>query len=477
MTASHKNAGFDLLERLQGAADAARAMTDASDAGISGAVVISTCNRFEAYLDVDVPEGQSPIEPVHSALRIVADTADLAPSELRSTVDLVHGQAVAHHLFSVASGLESVVVGEGEISGQVKRALTRAHGEGTTTPELERLFQSAARTSRRVKNDTRLGAEGRSLVRLSLELASSRISDWSGVRVLLVGTGRYAAASLAALRDRGAADIRVYSPSGRAAKFAKSHELDWVREDDYHAEAAAAELIVTCTTSEAFVVDPALLQAGRAALAVDDALPRLHAADAVLRAAERQLVIDLGLPRNVDPAVVDVTGVELLDLETVRIHAPLGDFDQTDAAREIVHVAAREFGHGTEALDIAPAVVALRKHLFDVLDGELERVAGRDADGRIEEALRHLVGRLLHTPMVRSRDYAARGEQAEWIAGLEAVHGVVVPGAPSQSAPKLDDLGRRRSAAFREAGTAASPSSVDGGPSAPRRPGAERSAS
>ena len=217
LSASHKNAGFDMLERLSASADAAAGRIVDGHAALQGAVVVATCNRFEAYLDLATPEGESPVPIVHEAIRAVGDVAGLEPEELRSTFDFAHGNAVAGHLFSVASGLESVVVGEGEIAGQVRRSLERARDEGTTTPELERLFQRASQTSRTVKNRTGVGSAGRSLVRLALELASSRVADWGKARVLLVGTGQYAGASLAALRDRGANDVRVYSPSGRAA--------------------------------------------------------------------------------------------------------------------------------------------------------------------------------------------------------------------------------------------------------------------
>jgi glutamyl-tRNA reductase len=120
-----------------------------------------------------------------------------------------------------------------------------------------------------------------------------------------------------------------------------------------------------------------------------------------------------------------VPGIELLDLETIRIHAPLEEFGATDAARAIVGGAARAFGEAREEQDVAPAVVALRRHVFDLLDGEIERARSRgDADGRTEEALRHMAGVLLHTPMVRSRELARAGEQQAWIDGIAAIFGV-----------------------------------------------------
>lgn len=433
LTASHKNAGFDMLERLSATSEHAAPRIIDGHAAVQGAVVVATCNRFEAYLDLDTPDGESPVDAVHDAIRAVGDVAELESDELRSTFDFVHGNAVAGHLFAVASGLESVVVGEGEIAGQVRRSLERARREGTTTPELERLFQRASQTSRRVKNRTGIGSEGRSLVRLALDLAESRVTDWAGVRVLLVGTGRYAGASLAALRDRGVTDVAVYSPTGRGTRFAANHGIEAVASNGYAMAAAGADLIVTCTVVDHHVVDRGLIELGRTELAVAARpapvalLPGHERGDADDTASDapRQLVIDLGLPRNVDPDVAELPGVELLDLETIKIHAPLEEFGATDAARELVERAARNFGRVGEELDLAPAVVALRTHVFDVLDAEIDRARARgDDDGRTEKALRHMAGVLLHTPMVRSREYARAGEQQAWLEGLEAIFGI-----------------------------------------------------
>jgi glutamyl-tRNA reductase len=439
LTASHKNAEFDMLERLSANADQAATRILAGHDALQGAVVVATCNRFEAYLDVDLgaPEGTSPVPAVHEAIRAVGGVAGLEADELRSTFGFVHGNAVAGHLFAVASGLESVVVGEGEIAGQVRRSLERARTEGTTTPELERLFQRASQTSRRVKNETGIGGEGRSLVRLALDLAESRVTDWAAARVLLVGTGRFAGASLAALRDRGVVDVRVYSPSGRGARFAANHAIESVARSEYAAAAAGADVIVTCTTAEQHVVDQTLLARGRDELAASVAL---LPGGATPMPERRQLVIDLGLPRNVAPDVVELPGVELLDLETIKIHAPLEEFGATDAARAIVTRDARDFGDTAEERDLAPAVVALRRHVFDILDAEIARARSRgDDDARTEAALRHMAGVLLHTPMVRSREYVARGEQRTWIDGVEAIFGVVPEVATTASVTAVDD--------------------------------------
>lgn len=441
LSANHKNSSFDVLEKLSVGADAAAGGILGGHRALTGAVIVATCNRFEAYLDLDEPAGASPLPAVYAAIEAVSASTGVSSSLLRDTLDLVHGNGVADHLFAVTSGLESVVVGEGEIAGQVRRSLEEARANGTTSPELERLFQRASQTSRGVKNRTGIGAAGRSLVRLALELAESRVTDWASTRVLLVGTGRYAGASLAALRDLGVTEVRVFSPSGRAERFATSHQIEALPTDAdaLAAETALADLILTCTTADHHVIDARLLTVGRALVAARRGSPAAAgpAVSAAMRACPtdperepgRQLVIDLGLPRNVDPDVSTVAGVELLDLETIRIHAPLEELDATSEARRLVDRAARKFSAVAEEQSLAPAVVALRSHVFDILDAEIERARARgDSSEQTEAALRHLAGVLLHTPMVRSRKLARAGEQAAFLGGLDALFGIEVAG-------------------------------------------------
>ncbi|RNE66994.1 glutamyl-tRNA reductase [Cryobacterium tepidiphilum] len=428
LSASHKNSSFDVLERLSVGADATAQDLMQRHQALDGAVVVATCNRFEAYLDLGQPFGTATDAVVEAAVGAVSTHTGVAADVLRSSLELVHGPAVAQHLFSVTSGLESVVVGEGEIAGQVRRSLEAARAAGTTSPELERLFQRASQTSRGVKNRTGIGSAGRSLVRLALDLAESRVTDWAATRVLLVGTGRYAGASLAALRDRGVEDVRVYSPSGRGRKFATSHGIAFVPEGTLAAEAAEADLIVTCTVLDRHVIDASVLVAGRNELADLHsvvATVQLPGPDASL-ARERQLIIDLGLPRNVDPDVIEVDGVELLDLETIKLHAPLEELDATSEARELVGRAARKFSEVSSEQSLAPAVVALRAHVFTVLDAEIERARTRGDSAQTEAALRHLAGVLLHTPMVRARELARAGEQQSYVDALDALFGLQV---------------------------------------------------
>ena len=378
-----------MLESLSLAAPGATdALLRSSDI-VTGAVVLATCNRFEAYLDIDDELDAAPAEAVTTTLQALSDASGLSAAALSDSIAVHEGPDVAAHLFAVTAGLDSVVVGEDEIAGQVGRALDRARIGRTTTRDLEQLFQRATRTSRGVKNLTSIGGRDRSLVRLALELASSRIADWSEASVLIVGTGQYAATTVAALRDRGARDIRVFSRTGRGPAFAAKHGI---------------------TNSTNFQVDVVIACTANTVLGPD-----------YFVGSSRRLVIDLGLPRNIEPIVSEVAGVELLDLETVRLHAPLDALSAHDDATAIVRGAAAEF---TAEREIEPTIVALRTHVFDLLEAEISRARARGAGDDTEAALRHLAGVLLHGPSARGREWALEGRAAEFTAGLNAVYGI-----------------------------------------------------
>lgn len=379
---SHRTSDLTFLESLAVRSEHTL-RTLGSHPDVHGVVVLSTCNRFEVYLDSAFPD----------AVTTVAQAVGIDAIELAKHANAVAGEDAARHLFSVAAGLESVVVGEDEISGQVSRALAAARESGTASSQLERLFQSAVKTSRSVKNRTALGSSGRSIVRLGLELAASRFADWTALRVLVVGTGRYAATTVAALRERGSADISVYSPRGRAAEFAAKYALTPVI--DLTSALAEADLTITCTSRDHYVIDGEQVRAGH-----------------------RRLFIDLGLPRNIDPAVAQIPRIELLDLEIIGLHAPQDALTATDDARELVNAAVAGLTADTA---IAPAAVALRRHVLSLLDNEL---AQHDANPEVERALRHFAGVLLHGPSVRARELAQDGRAMEFVDGVRAVFGV-----------------------------------------------------
>lgn len=415
VTANHKTASFEMLERLSRTPDDVAPNLLRLAPCVQGVVVVSTCNRFEAYVEVDEPVTAAAAVGVEAVLEAIEQSAGIPTEELDGAYAVHSGRRVAEHLFAVASGLESVVSGEGEIAGQVRRALTTARKHGTTSPELERLFQRASQAQRKVKNVTALVRAGRSLVRLALELADSRIADWSAERVLLVGTGSYAAVTLATLRERGATNISVYSPSGRAELFAKKHDITAVAEADYARIATASSLLITCTTATEPVLGRAQLQgpAGNTA------------AGCPMGQQTSQLVIDLGMPRNVDPDIAGLEGVALLDLETIRLHAPLEELQATDAARTVVREAADTFHVVGAQQSVTPSVVAFRTHILSLMEAEIERARSRgDEGGKVEQAMRHLAGVLTHTPTTRAHELAAQGRGDEFAAALETLYGI-----------------------------------------------------
>jgi glutamyl-tRNA reductase len=403
LTANHRNTDFDVLDRISHVTGTDAADRVAAHDFVRGVVVLSTCNRFEAYVELDEPlTGAAAL--AHAAVIDALRDAGVAAQDAEALADSsgsLLGDDVVRHLFAVSSGLESMVVGEEEISGQVQRSLVAARAAGTTSTLLEQAFQRAAHATRSVRAKADVAAGGRSLARIALDLADSRVTDWATVRVLLVGTGQYAATTITALRARGADDVRVFSATGRAEKFALKYN---VRPERVLRDAIAdADIVLTCTAR--YVVTPD---------DIPDTAPRL--------------IVDLGLPRNVDPAVGELDGVELMDLELLGRHAALPELGA--GAHELVGSAAATF---TAERAAASAVVAVRTHIQQLLDAELARLGGSvDADA-VAAALRHFAGVLSHTPSVRARELAAEGRIDEFEAALGTVFGLEVD-APADAA-------------------------------------------
>ena len=417
-TANHHLSSFDLLESLAAHDSSETEAVLREIAGVNGAVVLSTCNRFEAYLDVVETVPADDLRA--SVLQTLSNSTGIPTSALANSIGTLQDADVAPHLFGVSAGLKSVVIGEDEIAGQVRRALEQARESGGASSALERLFQAASRTSKTVKSTTAVGRADRSLVRLGLELASSRIADWADTQVLLIGTGQYAATTVAALRDRGAQDVTVYSPSGRAVPFAT--RLSLAVAEELEAAVAEVDLVIACTSRELPVLTGTELSPGR-----------------------HRLVIDLGLPRNVSPEVASLPGIELLDLETIRLHAPLEELSATADAHAVVDDAVASFSTGEAERSTSAAVVALRKHVLATLENEIERSRGRGTWSAHSEAdLRHFAGVLLHGPSMRARELARAGRGEDFIKALDSLFGIEPEGSaasgPAASGSDADEL-------------------------------------
>lgn len=404
LVSSHKNVDLNTVARVSTGVGAI-APTLVHHGPLKGLVTLSTCNRLELY-------GEAPSTPeeteatIEEIVQRVAADADLDPTFVRGAFDVHFDDDAASHLFTVVSGLESAVVGEREITGQVRRALVNAREEGTASSELIRLFETAARTARTVGAQTSLGERGRSIVSVALDLASEVAPlPLEEANVLVFGTGAYAGATMAALQSRGCRNICVYSASGRSAEFTAKRGGTPVADEGFGEALRTADVVIGCS--------------GGSAPMPAETFP-----------AGPRVVVDLALTRDFDPSVADLPGVELITLESVRLAAPEETDESVSAARDIVARASRDFRSRRHQQNVDSAIVALRQHTMSVLDAEMDKVrhqygCGAQAE-QVEFAMRRMMHSLLHTPMVKARRLAAEGREQEFVDAIEALYDISV---------------------------------------------------
>lgn len=411
LVASHQTVDLSTVAHL--ANGALELSTESIDATLRGLVVLSTCNRLEIYGETagsGVATEQKTsydVEQVSQAIfDRLAQTSGLDFSVVESSFDIFYDERATHHLFTVTAGLESAVVGEREITGQVRRAIATAQEQGEASGNLVRLFDNAAHTARRVGQQTLLGTRGRSIVSVALDLAHDVAEKtWDARSALIIGTGAYAGATVAALRERGCTEISVYSQSGRAATFADKRGILPVFPGHLQEAMSGADIIIGCSGSS----NP---------LRVED-IP-----------AGKHVILDLALTRDFAPEVADLPGVDLVTLESVRLAAPDETNSSVMLAHTIVDSSVAEFTVKEKARNVDAAIVALREHTMSILDSELKKVrahygCGAAAD-QVEMAMRRMAKSLLHTPTVRARALAKEGRESDYIAALEALYGIEV---------------------------------------------------
>ncbi|WP_277213494.1 glutamyl-tRNA reductase [Isoptericola croceus] len=448
LTASHHELDLDALERLSTGSMSVGRTVVGTCRPVQGTVVISTCNRFELYLDVDAPlDGDTVRHATRHVAELVAESSGVTAEVAATSFTVRTGPEVAEHLFAVAAGLDSMVVGEREIAGQVKRALAESRADGTTSKTLELLFQTASRTSKQVGHSTALGGAGRSLVSVGLDLAGESLRPYPAVRAVIIGTGAYAGAAVAALSARGCDDVRVYSQSGRAADFATSHGIGAVGQDQESLVEALeeADLVVSCSGARGRRPGSPAASAPGAEASLEYVLDAASVARARDRAAARAgdepesdalVILDLALHRDVDPSVADVEGVLLYDLASLTAHAPTTERAVVDQARAIVTDAAARFEETRLGRAADGAVVALLDEAerqvaaevgaaVDRLTAELAPLGHAPTESDREEiarSVRRRVHAALHGRIVAARATAlaeARAAEAAVVAGAE----------------------------------------------------------
>ena len=421
---------------------------------LRGAVVVRTCNRLASLVDAprrlassdaaragsacpgSAPAGSAcPGSAVSGSVpagstRLGSNTAlagsGAAPAvadDVRAVLahcaelplEQVHLRHLAGHqahldLFATAAGLESMVVGEREIAGQLRRAFHAAWEEDTLSCDLGRALEHASRTSRLVATHTGLASSGRSVVAVGLDLATQALRDaklrpLKEAQVVLVGTGAYAGTTVTALRELGATNVRVYSRSERAQIFAQGRGIGWVDEAGLGQALDAADLVVTCRGLGSPVLTREIVQRVKTPL----------------------VILDLALQRDVDAAVADLAGISYIDLLSVQRAVPQAHGEQVRAAREIVAREVDVFERSLGARSMDPVVRRLRSHVDEVVGEEISRL--RPVDGCIStddatRALRHLAARLIHNPTVMARKAGESGQQDAYLEALQLVLGM-----------------------------------------------------
>ncbi len=421
LVATHADIDLETVAQLSNGSSELASATLTDSPEVSGAVVLATCNRYEVYGETS---SAADLEAARSALvSQISELSGLNEQMVSRSFSTHVGPDVTRHLFAVSAGLDSAVVGEREIAGQVRRALISAQQKGTASSGLVRLFQAASKTAKDVGAQTALGSRGLSIVSVALDLATdlAENDDWSTKKVVVFGTGAYAGATMSLLRERGCTDISVYSSSGRAEGFVATRGGTALDADSLPAAVAEADVMIGCSGSDNQVE------------AQD--LARVRA-----NSGKPLIAIDLALTHDFDPAVGELDDVELLTLESVRLAAPQEQAESLTQASSIVTKAAQSFESEREARSVDTAIVALRRHTMNVLDAEMEKVRARHgctaAAEEVEFALRRMVKQLLHIPTVRARELAANGQQEEYVAALEALYGIQVeqPQSPAPAA-------------------------------------------
>ena len=407
---SHKSASVSVLERAAVGGDTlGKLLHDVAHLpDIAETFVISTCNRVEVYAEVDRFHGG-----VAGVCDLLSRHSGIPAHELTGHMYVHYENRAVQHLLAVSSGLESVVVGEDQIIGQVRSALKLADDQGTLGRSLRDLGRLALRTGKRARAETGIDRLGLSLVGVGIEQAVGS-GDLSGRDVLVVGAGAMSGLAVATAARAGAAKVTVANRTRPKAERLAAGVGGAVADfTDLPAAIAAADLVISCTGAAGLVIT-----APDVRLALDG------------RSADRPLVfLDLAMPRDVDPEVGNLPGVRVIGMDQLSGTGGGVGAEDVAAVRAIVEEEFAAYGSAVRAARVTPTVVALRAKAATVVDAELGRLAGRLSDegvsGRaleeIAQTVRRVVDKLLHAPTVRVKELASSPDGEEYAAALRVL--------------------------------------------------------
>ena len=420
---SHKSAPVSTLERAAVTGDTlGKLLHDVARLpDIAETFVISTCNRVEVYAEVDRFHGG-----VAGVCDLLSRYSGIPATELTSCLYVHYEDRAVQHLLAVSCGLESMVVGEDQILGQVRAALKVAGDHGTLGRSLRDLGRLALRTGKRARAETGIDRLGLSLVSVGIELAVVRLAEpvntapLAGLRVLVVGAGGMSGLAVATAARAGAERVAVANRT-RAKAERLAAGVGGVVADftDLATAIAQADLVISCTGAAKPVITEKVVR---------DVLGRRDD-------GRRLVLLDLAMPRDVDPAVADLVGpsgaaVSVIDMDTLRGSggSGVGD-DEVAAVRAIVEDEFAAYGYAVRAARVTPTVVALRAKAATVVDAELARLAGRLSEEsvsghaleEIAQTVRRVVDKLLHAPTVRVKELASSPDGEEYAAALRVL--------------------------------------------------------
>ena len=402
---------LDLLERVAVTeAELPKALGRLRDrSNLSEVVILSTCLRTEVYAVVErFHEGVDDLEEFLAAI------SGSPPEALADHFTVRFDDDVASHLFTVAAGLDSAVLGESEVLGQVRRAWERAQSERVSGPVLGALFRHAVETGKRVRSETAIARGITSLSHGAVALAAGRRSEGlAGARVLVVGAGEMGEGVVQALDGLGIAELVVANRTpdrtdgvvaGLAAPFASRVTATGL--DELGSLVSGADVVFTTAGATHPLIDRTMVEAATAARPAESTL----------------LIVDLGVPRNVEPAAAGLDGVVLLDMEVLRsavAEALSGRQDEVAAATRIVTDEVERYRTASRARDAAPMVSALRSRVEAARRAELDRQRSKHSEltgpqwDQVDAVTRAMVAKLMHQPTVALKDAAGtpRGER------------------------------------------------------------------
>ncbi len=433
---SHKTAPLDLRERLsltEGRAVGALHELTAAE-GIHEAAALSTCNRTELYLIVS-----DPVEAESTALGILTRQAELRPTELLSHLYSLRSSDAVRHLFRVTAGLDSMIVGEAEVQGQVKRAYELALVEGATGPVLNRLFRGALAGGGRARAETAIGERGVSIPSVAVELARRTLGDLGERRVLVIGAGETAELVARALVARGVATVFVANRHhDRAIGLAQRFGGTAVRLEELPEQLGKADIVVSATNSPHHIVER-------------DELGQVMAS----REERPLLLIDIAVPRDIEPECRQIPGVTLHDIDDfqqiVERNAS-GRQAEAPRAEPILEAEQDRFESWLASLTVVPTVASLRERADEIVDRILAENEGRweslsDADReRMAAMSRAVASRLLHEPTLRMKRAAGSDDAYLYVSALRELFGLDVVTEPeAEGRANVTELRRRKS--------------------------------